>query len=92
MYILSLGRLVTASLLVFLQLTVPEVRSQGLFPPVAFSSNFATLSPVETTSTCDVCNASCPYGDELPSGVDLFQGSQLAGGVVGLCNTIRCSA
>lgn len=55
----------------------------GLFPPVSFASNFASMTEAIATSTClsctgtdcpaSSCNASCPFGQDLPSPFSLLE-------------------
>ena len=55
----------------------------GLFPPVSFTSNFASMTEVLATSTClsctgadcpaSSCNSSCPFGQDLPSPFKLLE-------------------
>ena len=72
--------------------------SGGLFPPLQFRTNFASLQTVEATSTCtsassvvcgggDVggctaCNSTCPYGQDVPPFVDLLDTGSASSGVV----------
>ena len=72
--------------------------SGGLFPPLQFRTNLASLQPVEATSTCtsassvlcgggDVggcttCNSTCPYGQDVPPFVDLLDTGSASSGVV----------
>lgn len=65
----------------------------GLFPPISFSTNFASRTAVSATSTCSFtcmgancpsqsCNNTCPFGQELPSAFSLLESGTLSAGVM----------
>lgn len=68
----------------------------GLFPPITFTTNFASMTDVNATSTCSQrlpctggancaatsCNDTCPFGQELPSMFSLLEAGVLSAGVM----------
>ena len=65
--------------------------SAGLFPPITFNTNFASMASVTATSTCShctgnscptrSCNDTCPFGQEVPSAFSLLETGLLSAGV-----------
>ncbi len=68
----------------------------GLFPPITFTTNFASRTEVTATSTCSQlmtcaggscpvpgsnCNETCPFGEDVPSPFSLLEEGTLSGGV-----------
>lgn len=80
----------TLHLLVLLLWLVSSTSSQGLFPPLFSSDNFAESETVVSTSTCGTCeeeecatcNSTCPFGDSLPVPLDLMAIGTLQAGIV----------
>lgn len=71
----------------------------ALSPPITFTTNFASMTAVDATSTCTACsggvaclatscNDTCPFGQELPSPIDLLDIGVLSAGVERVCYAI----
>lgn len=81
-------------LLLLLLLCIQRLSGQGLYPPIVVdnNNNFASFQTVTATSTCNSsclsscsgCNSTCPYGQTLPSPVNLFAVGSRAVGVVSI--------
>ena len=67
----------------------------GLFPPITFTTNFASRTAVSATSTCSQlrpdscvgvatctsCNDTCPFGQDVPASFSLLEEGVLSDGV-----------
>lgn len=78
--------------------------SPGLFPPITFTTNFASRTAVSATSTCSQfrpsscgsvasctsCNDTCPFGQDVPTSFSLLEEGLLSDGVQMVSHSAAC--